>query len=112
MLGRIELQSEEIAIETDRRKALFYANCEHRKEISKLLRKIDLANETIVHVENRERCSGKRLNDKLDSIRKRIIVVLIVVFSICLLFDSEGLIFMAMLFIFRNEIKELIMGTC
>lgn len=95
MLGRIELQSEEIAIETDRRKALFYANCEHRKEISKLLRKIDLANETIVHVENRERCSGKRLNDKLDSIRKRIIVVLIVVFSINVLFDSEGLIFMA-----------------
>ena len=112
MMEQIEVQSEEIAIETDRRKALFYANREHRKEISKLLRKIDLANETIVHVENRERCSGKRLNDKLDSIRKRIIVVLIVVFSICLLFDSEGLIFMAMLFIFRNEIKELIMGTC
>ena len=111
MMEQIVLQSEEIAIETDRRKALFYANCEHRKEISKLLRKIDSANETIVNVESRERCSGKKLNGKLDSIRKRIIVVLIVVFCI-VLFDSEGLIFTAIFFVFRNEIKELIMGTC
>ena len=112
MMEQIELQSEEMAIETERRKGLFDVYHENKKEINKLLRKIDIANETIVNVESRERCSGKRLNDKLDSIRKRIIEVLITVFVICLFFDSEGLILIAMVFLFRNEIKELVIGTC
>ena len=92
---------------------LFHVCRENRKEINKLLRKIDIAIETIGNVESRERCSGKRLNDKLDSIRKRIIEVSITVFGICLFFDSEGLIILiTMVFIFRNEIKELVTGTC
>ena len=92
--------------------AFFDLRREHEQEINKLLRKNDIANKTIVNVENRERRSEKRYNDKLDSIRKRIIVVLIVVFGICLFFDSEGLILISMLFVLRNEIKELFVGTC
>lgn len=39
MMEQIELQSEEIAIEAERRKALFDVYREQRKEINKLLRK-------------------------------------------------------------------------
>ena len=56
-------------------------------------------------MERRESCSGKRLNDKLNKIKERIILVLILVFSICSFLDSEELILIAIL-------KEFVMGTC